>query len=560
MNCNTLGSPLKEPYMLRTMAMTTATNTLSASQAHQSSSLLRGFLEAAERFPERPAIVVDGQEVRYRSLLLRAGQLAAAIDAFEPENSGLGAVLATRSITAYAGILGILGSGRGYVPLNPKFPIERSAKMLSRSGARVLVVDSIGFGQLPTLLRRMESPLAILVPDEQNPGDLARHFPEHRFVSAKELPDGASCFFVTEAQAGTIAYLLFTSGSTGEPKGVPISHQNVRSYIESACNHYAVTERDRISQEFDLTFDLSVHDMFVCWERGACLYCVPENSVMMPAKFIRESQLTMWFSVPSVVGLLAKTRSLAAGSLPTLRWSLFCGEPLAESYARLWQEAAPNSVVENLYGPTETTIAITRYQWDNGSSPDRCLNGIVPIGWPFDGQSVRVITRDKRLVSNGESGELCLAGSQVTTGYWNDQEKTAEQFVNLPGTGGATWYRTGDLVEQSPDGCLRYLGRVDHQVKIRGYRVELLEIEGVLREACRTEQVAAVPWPVVDGNAGGIVAFIGGVEDLDVSLVLGRCRVSLPEYMIPRKVLQVRNMPLNANGKMDRRALAMRLE
>jgi len=251
---------------------------------------------------------------------------------------------------------------------------------------------------------------------------------------------------------------------------------------------------------------------------------------------------------------------LAAGSLPTLRWSLFCGEPLAASYARLWQEAAPNSVVENLYGPTETTIAISRYQWDNGTSPDRCLNGIVPIGWPFDGQSVRVITRDKRLVSNGESGELCLAGSQVTTGYWNDQEKTAEQFVNLPGTGSATWYRTGDLVEQSPDGCLRYLGRVDHQVKIRGYRVELLEIEGVLREACRTEQVAAVPWPVVDGNAGGIVAFIGGVEDLDVSLVLGRCRVSLPEYMIPRKVLQVRNMPLNANGKMDRRALAMRLE
>ena len=170
-----------------------------------------------------------------------------------------------------------------------------------------------------------------------------------------------------------------------------------------------------------------------------------------------------------------------------------------------------------------------------------------------------MITRDQRPVSNGESGELCLAGSQVTTGYWNDRQKTAEQFVNLPGTGGAMWYRTGDLVEQDPDGCLRYLGRVDHQVKIRGYRVELQEIEGVLREACRTEQVAAVPWPVIDGSAGGIVAFVAGVEDLDVSLVLGRCRLSLPEYMIPRKILQVRDMPLNANGKMDRRALAMRL-
>jgi len=542
------------------MAMTTATNTLSASQAYRPSSLLRGFLEAAERFPERPAIVVDGQEVRYRSLLLRAGQLAAAIDAFEPENSGLGAVLATRSITAYAGILGILGSGRGYVPLNPKFPIERSAKMLSRSGARVLIVDSIGFGQLPNLLRRMESSLAILVPDEQNPGDLARQFPEHRFVSAKELPDGASCSFVTEAQVGAIAYLLFTSGSTGEPKGVPISHQNVRSYIESACNHYAVTERDRISQAFDLTFDLSVHDMFVCWERGACLCCVPDNSVMMPAKFIRESQLTMWFSVPSIVGLLAKTRLLAAGSLPTLRWSLFCGEPLAASYARLWQEAAPNSVVENLYGPTETTIAITRFRWDNNSSPARCLNGIVPIGWPFEDQKIKIVTEDRHPVSVGESGELWIAGSQVTTGYWNDAQRSAQQFVNLPGTGDGLWYRTGDLVEQCEDSCLRYVGRIDHQVKIRGYRVELQEIEGVLRDACGTQQVVAVPWPFENGNAEGIVAFIAGVEHLDIAQVLGRCRLILPNHMVPRKIFQLNEMPLNTNGKLDRKRLTLTLQ
>jgi len=540
--------------------MTTATNTLSANQAHRPSSLLRGFLEAAERFPERPAIVVDGQEVRYRSLLLRAGQLAAAIDAFEPENSGLGAVLATRSITAYAGILGILGSGRGYVPLNPKFPIERSAKMLSRSGARVLTVDSTGFGQLPNLLRRMEFPLAILLPDEQNPGDLARHFPEHRFVCAKELPDGASCSFKTEAHAGAIAYLLFTSGSTGEPKGVPISHQNVRSYIEKACNHYAVTERDRISQEFDLTFDLSVHDMFLSWERGACLCCVPENAVMMPAKFIRDSQLTMWFSVPSVAGLLAKMRLLISGVFPRLRWSLFCGEPLAATYARLWQEAAPNSVVENLYGPTETTIAITRYRWDNNTSRDRCVNGIVPIGWPFDGQKIQIVTGEGSPVSGGDSGELCISGSQVATGYWNDPHKSAEQFVNLPGAGDVLWYRTGDLVEQNPDGCLRYLGRADHQVKIRGYRVELQEIEGVLCEACGTAQVVALPWPISNGNATGTVAFVAGVEHLDEDWVLHHCRTSLPDYMIPRKLFHLSEMPLNANGKVDRKALAMRLQ
>jgi amino acid adenylation domain-containing protein len=540
--------------------MATAKGQSAASRAPGFASILRGFLESAMRFPERPAIVVDGQPTTYRSLLARARQVAAAVDALEPENASLGAVLATRSMTAYAAILGILGSGRGYVPLNPKFPVERSAKMLFRSGARALVVDATGFQQLPGLLKLIDFPLAIILPDGESPSGLATQFPRHRFVFSNELPDGASYSLKAEAKGSAIAYLLFTSGSTGEPKGVPISQQNVRAYIEATCDHYDVNEHDRISQEFDLTFDLSVHDMFVCWERGACLCCVPENAVMMPAKFIRESRLTMWFSVPSVAGLLAKMRLLTPASFPTLRWSLFCGEPFAASYARLWQEAAPNSVVENLYGPTETTIAITRYRWDNNTSPDRCVNGIVPIGWPFDGQRIQVVTSDRLPVSAGGTGELCLAGSQVTTGYWNDTQRSAEQFINLPGSGDTIWYRTGDLVEEDPDGCLRYLGRVDHQVKIRGYRVELQEIEGVLREACCTEQVAAVPWPVANGNAGGIVAFVAGVEHLDVASVLGRCRVSLPDYMIPRKVFHLNEMPLNANGKMDRKELTMRLQ
>jgi amino acid adenylation domain-containing protein len=522
--------------------MATASRQLTVGRARTSASLLRGFLESAQRFPERPAIEVDGRLVTYESLLTCAGQIAAAVDAFEPGDSALGAILATRGVSAYAGVLGVLASGKGYVPLNPKFPVQRNAKMLSRSGARVLVVDATGFRQLPNLLNLIESPLAIILPDSESPGDLAEQFPLHRFVFSSEFPEGASYSFKEKAKPGATAYLLFTSGSTGEPKGVPISHENVRAYIEATCDHYAVNQCDRISQEFDLTFDLSVHDMFVCWERGATLCCVPENAVMIPAKFIRDSRLTMWFSVPSVAGLLAKMRLLTPGSFPTLRWSLFCGEPLAASYARLWQEAAPNSIVENLYGPTETT------------------SGIVPIGWPFDGQGIKILTEDRRSVSAGESGELCITGSQVTSGYWNDGQKTREQFINLLGTGDATWYRTGDIVEQCPDGCLRYIGRVDQQVKIRGYRVELQEIEGVLRDACGTEQVAAVPWPVANGNADGIVGFVAGVENLDLDRVLGRCRVSLPDYMVPRRLFQLGEMPLNANGKMDRTKLALRLK
>lgn len=540
------------------MLMQSSQATLSAERDF--SGLLHGFAESAERFPSRPALLVDGQELTYEALRRRAAQIAAAVTRYQPEEYPLGAVLAARSTTAYAGILGILASGKGYVPLNPKFPVERSQKMLARSGSRVLVVDRGSRVQLPKLLAELEYQCTVIIPESDDVSDLAEALPRHNFVSRRDLTDGSTHVLRTGVDPDAIAYLLFTSGSTGEPKGVPISHSNACSYVRATCERYEVNECDRLSQEFDLTFDLSVHDMFVAWERGACLCCVPENSVMAPAKFIRDTQLTLWFSVPSVAGLLSKMRLLAPGSFPTLRCSLFCGEPLPATYAQQWQEAAKNSVVENLYGPTETTIAITRFRWNSVTSPNKCLNGIVPIGWPFERQRVSVIGKDLRPVARGESGELCLAGPQVTRGYWNDTKKTAQQFVRLPGDGDAVWYRTGDLVSEGPDGCLRYLSRLDHQVKIRGYRVELQEIEEVLRQACGTEQIAAVPWPVSGGSADGIVAFLSGVERVDSERILHRCREVLPDYMVPRKIHELKEMPLNANGKMDRKKLTKYLE
>lgn len=522
--------------------------------------LLRGFAESAARYPGRPALCVDDQELSYGVLQTRVGRIAAAITKFQPEQYPLGALLAARSITAYSGILGILASGKGYVPLNPKFPVERNRKMLLRSGARVLIVDSNGRGQLEQLLAGMELPLTIIFPESDDVRDLARALPLHRFVASSEMPAEPTGPLQTDVDPDATCYLLFTSGSTGEPKGVPISHSNVCAYIGATCDRYQVNEQDRVSQEFDLTFDLSVHDMFMAWERGACLCCVPERAVMAPAKFIRDSRLTMWFSVPSVVGFLSKMRLLAPGSFPTLRWSLFCGEPLPAAYAQQWQDAAPNSIVENLYGPTETTIAITRYRWDSAKSPSECANGIVPIGWAYEGQQASVVGQDFRPVPRGESGELCLSGSQVTRGYWNDPAKSAEQFVRLPEGGDRVWYRTGDLVREAPDGCLKYVSRVDHQVKIRGYRVELQEIEGVLRQAAGTEQVAAVPWPVSSGNADGIIAFIAGTEQFDAERVLSHCRATLPDYMVPRKIHKLDRMPLNPNGKLDRKKLAQYLE
>ena len=520
--------------------------------------LIQGFLDSAERFASREALVVDEKSLSYRELRDRAATIARTILDREPESFPLAAILASRSETAYAGVLGVLGAGKGYVPLNPKFPVDRTGKMLLLSGSRVLVVGREALGQLPRLLPEIGRSLTLILPDCADAAELCTGFPRHRFVSSAQMSAGAGFAFDIEVDPAAVAYLLFTSGSTGEPKGVPIHHSNVRSYIEYISNRYEVNERDRFSQEFDMTFDLSVHDMFVCWERGAGLFSVPEKSVMLPAKFIRDHELTMWFSVPSVVALLSKMRLLQPGCFPSLRFSQFCGEPLAAAHAQHWQEAAPNSIVENLYGPTETTIAISHYCWDPSKSPQDCLNGIVPIGWTFAGQQCRVVDHERSEIS--ETGELCLAGSQVTDGYWNNPEKTRRQFVRFPETGETLWYRTGDLVKRGENGCLYYLGRIDNQVKIRGYRAELQEIEVVLRKASQAEQVVAVPWPVIDGSADGVVAFVSGVSDVDEVHILNRCREALPDYMVPRKIYWLEEMPLNDNGKIDRKKLAKLLE
>jgi non-ribosomal peptide synthetase component F len=264
--------------------------------------------------------------------------------------------------------------------------------------------------------------------------------------------------------------------------------------------------------------------------------------------------------VPSVVGALTRLRLLQPGGLPSLRYSLFCGEPLPAAYAQAWQEAAPQSIVENLYGPTEATIAISNYRWEAARSQQESLNGIVPIGKVFDGQKVEVIDESRNPVAVGEPGELCLSGSQVTTGYWNNPEKTREQFVHLADSNGTLWYRTGDLVKRDENGALLYLGRIDYQVKIRGHRVELQEIEEAVRKACGSPQVVTVPWPVRNGSGDGVVAFISGLESIDQAGIIGYCSGQLPEYMVPRKIYLLQEMPLNVNGKIDRKKLIQILE
>ena len=283
--------------------------------------------------------------------------------------------------------------------------------------------------------------------------------------------------------------------------------------------------------------------------------------MMALAKFIRERRLFAWFSVPSVIAFLDRLRMLKPEAFPEIRLSLFCGEPLLLNMAEAWRRAAPNSRAENIYGPTEATIAISHFRFDRETGlAERCVNGVVPIGDVFSTQSACVVGADGTLAPPGDAGELCLSGSQVTSGYLNDVVTTQEQFVEIPGQGDRTWYRTGDLVRRDESGCFYYLGRGDTQVQVRGHRVELQEVDHVLREASGTDWAVSVAWPPGGQQVDAIYAFLGDEDGLDPQEILRRCQRALPDYAVPRDVYVVDKLPRNANGKIDRPALQRRLE
>ncbi|MDU0205143.1 amino acid adenylation domain-containing protein [Paenibacillus sp. MAH-36] len=520
------------------------------------------FWRSVEQFHDRPALVVHDEVYSYKELGDKAIQLAQLIQTAEiGEQQEVVAVFASRSLTSYTGVLGTLTSGRGYVPLNPKFPLERTLYMLQASGASTIIVGIEALGLLAKLLPLVNRRLNVILPMEDNEmgNIIAARNQKHRFFCTMDLVERNEWWRPYPSNLEKTAYLLFTSGSTGNPKGVPVSHRNVTSYLQHVITSYSFNELDRFSQMFDMTFDLSVHDMFICWGSGACLYPVPEQAVMSPAKFIKDHELTVWFSVPSVPMFMQKLRLLKPNAFPSLRYSFFCGEALPQGIAEAWQEAANNSVVENLYGPTEATIAISQYRWDADRSPGECKRGLVPIGQVFPTQEWRIISEDFRELSVGEVGELCVSGTQITRGYLNDDAKTKHSYIIFPDHPRKIWYRTGDLVMCNESNNLYYLGRIDNQLQIMGYRVEIQEIEHVL---LGTGAAFAVVVPLLQqhGKAEGVCAFLPKELEANHLEILNHCQAKLPDYMIPRKLIFVEDVPLNSNGKIDRKQLMEQLE
>ncbi|WP_369395549.1 amino acid adenylation domain-containing protein (plasmid) [Streptomyces sp. CG1] len=489
------------------------------------------FADCAARHPGAVALEVDGRALTYGELHELAGRIAQSI--VRANNGAAPAVVAlhaARTRTAYAGYLAALRLGSTVVPLSPSFPRARNETAVRASGTELVLTHGPDPG-LPAPAVALEAPAEHICPVGPGPS-----------------PDD-------------VAYVLFTSGSTGAPKGVPIRHRNVCAYLEHVITRYGLGPGSRVSQTFDLTFDLSVFDLFAAWGAGATLVVPTRGELLAPASFVARRGITHWFSVPSVVSVAQRLGRLPEGAMPGLKWSLFCGEPFTLAQARAWRQAAPHSTIENLYGPTELTLSCTHFRLpDDPDSWPASTGGTVPIGEPHPGLETLVVGKDGFPAA---TGELCVRGAQRFGGYLAPADnrgrfmafdgQRATVWSGPGGPGDDLWYRTGDLVRREPAGLV-HLGRLDDQVKVQGYRVEPGEIESALRDQPGVQDAIVV---ALTDPAGATVlhAVHTGSAAPDAERLLDALRARLPRHMVPRTVTHWPDLPLGPNGKVDRASI-----
>jgi amino acid adenylation domain-containing protein/non-ribosomal peptide synthase protein (TIGR01720 family) len=497
----------------------------------QTDGTVHGLIEAwAARTPDAVAIVAGGVTWSYAELDRRANRLAHHL-----RGRGLGAervvgVCLERGPELVVALLAILKAGGAYLPLEPSYPAERVAFMLTRARAVILISTEALADELPAL-----GPRLVCVDSD---ADAIAARPSH--------PPAAI------ATGANLAYVLFTSGSTGRPKGVMVEHRGVVNYLTWCAAAYDVAGGAGAPVHSPIAFDLTVTSLLGPLAGGAAVHLVAEREGV--EGLARALRGRLGFSLvkltPSHLRLLTAQLTpddARSGS----RALVIGGEALAGEDLRFWRSHAPQVRLLNEYGPTETVVGCCVHE----VSPRDRHDGPLPIGRPIAGARLYVLDRSLALVGVGTPGELYIGGPGVARGYAGAPELTAERFVPDPFSGepGARMYRTGDRVRRRGDGVLEFHGRLDDQIKIRGYRIEPGEIEAALREQPGVE--AAVVVAQGAPAARRLVAFVVAADGVDATALRVGCRARLPEYMVPAVVRIVAALPRSANGKIDHRAL-----
>ena len=457
-----------------------------------------------------------------------------------------------KSIDALAVIFGALKSGAAYVPVDPGAPSARGAYIMSNCAVKVVVIEAEYAVNFRGEIGKLGSVPATFMIDGVGGGKGV----SAALDSADSVHKAASIETV-EADPVDLAYILYTSGSTGRPKGVMLSHDNAVSFVDWCSATFEPQSDDRFSSHAPFHFDLSILDIYVCVKHGATLVLISESlgkDASRLAQVIADERITIWYSAPSILSLLAQFGDLRKHDYSMLRQVLFAGEVFPVKHLRTLCELLPEPRYFNLYGPTETNVC-TWYEVNGVPEDDTPL----PIGraCPFD----EALVLDERLgaVPRGGVGELWVRGASVMQGYWGRPDRTALSLQTLeiaPGLHDRA-YRTGDLVRERPDGNLEFLGRSDHQVKTRGYRVELGEIESRLAAHPLVEEcvVLAIPDEEITNRLAAVVVPRAGAAP-GADELKTHCAATLPRYMVPETIEFRASLPRTSSGKVDRRALA----
>lgn len=512
--------------------------------------------ECAHRRGDATAVAMGEDRLSYAQLERRSNRFAQGLREIGCRRGDRVCLFLPKSPLAVTAMLGSLKAGCVYVPIDSASPAPRLAKIVDAADPMAVALASSAGPLLDEVLGVLggRRSLKVIALDPAAGGD--RFEVTLSEVDLATLPNSSPAVRVSKDDA---AHILFTSGSTGTPKGVVIGHRNVASFLEWAIAYFGIDEGDRLSGHAPLHFDLSTFDVYGALTAGSELHLVPPELGLVPrdlAALIDREQLTQWFSVPSVLSYMASFDAVPDGGFASLRRVIWCGDVLPTPVLIHWMERVAQAQFTNLYGPTETTIASSYYRV---GAPPEDETAPIPIGEACAGEELLVLDGDLQPVLPEATGDLYIGGSGLSSGYWRDDAKTAEAFIDDPRSRGRgrRLYRTGDRARLGGDGLLYFLGRQDSQIKNRGHRIELGEVEAAANAIESVREAAVVGVAAGDFEGTAICCAFASEDSSETTSAAVRTamRKVLPSYMVPTRWLVLPVLPKNANGKIDRRRL-----
>lgn len=490
--------------------------------------LVTQYLDAsAANYPNKIAFVAEKRNITFAQLQKDSYKIATSLIRKNIVKKPV-VILLDKSVECIVCFMGVAYSGNFYTPIDTKMPISRMKKIIEILQPEVMITDH----EHEQMTKELEFNGEILKYE-----DLMLENED-----ALEIKQRVKCLIDTD-----ILYVLFTSGSTGTPKGVIISHRSVIDYTEWVTETFKIDSDSVFGNQAPFYFDNSVLDIYQTIKNAAMMYIIPEQLFAFPLnllKYLNEKQINVIFWVPSALCLVVNLKALGKINLDFLKKILFAGEVMPNKQLNAWRKFLPQALFANLYGPTEITVDCTYYIVDREFNDDESL----PIGISCKNTDILVLNEENKLVAQDEIGELCVRGTSLALGYYNNPQKTAEAFVQNPlnESYSEVIYRTGDLVRYNEFGELIYVSRKDFQIKHMGHRIELGEIETAISAIEGVDSNCCI----YDEKLSKIVLFYTGKAF--EATIAEQLKKSLPTYMMPNKKVNLEKMPFNLNGKIDR--------